>query len=83
MVTDNRSAGPWQPAEYEGCDPLPIVNVKVHLRRDALAREKWPPKKLRGCIDGALWDIAGKRHGLPVWRFAGACRDVQPGARYG
>ena len=135
MVVDNRSAGPWQPVEYEGYDPLPIVDLKVHmlnepgsaerdgllriitadgiegwcntidpetaraitgpfrehlLGRDALARERlwhdllmlerltWPPKKLRGSIDIALWDIAGKRLGLPVWRLLGACRDRVP-----
>ena len=135
MVTDNRSAGPWQPVQYEGYDPLPIVDLKVHMLkesesgtpegllrviteagiegwcntidpetarvittqfrehligRDALARERlwhdmlmlerltWPPKKLRGAIDVALWDIAGKRAGLPVWRLLGACRDRVP-----
>ena len=31
MVTDNRSAGPTVPAEYEGYDALPIVDVKVHM----------------------------------------------------
>ena len=135
MVTDHRSAGPWQPVEYAGYDPLPITDLKVHMLsepdsdkrdgllrviteggiegwsngidtetarlittqfrahlcgRDALARERlwhdlvmlerltWPPKKLRGAIDVALWDIAGKYHGLPVWRLLGACRDKVP-----
>ena len=135
MVTDNRSAGPWQPVQYDGYDPLPIVELKVHMLResesgkpegllrviteagiegwcntidpetarvittqfrehligrDALARERlwhdllmlerltWPPKKLRGAIDVALWDITGKRAGLPVWRLLGACRDRVP-----
>jgi hypothetical protein len=31
MVTDNRSAGPWQPVEYEGYEPLRIVDLKVHM----------------------------------------------------
>ena len=136
MVTDNRSAGPWQPVEYEGYEPLPITNLKVHMLeeelesgrrdgllrvitgsgiegwcngidtetarfivtrfrehligRDALTRERiwhdlmmlerltWPPKKLRGAIDTALWDIAGKRLGQPVWRLLGGCRDRVP-----
>ena len=137
MVTDTRSAGPWQPVEYEGYDPLPIVDLRVHMLgldvgigkeedgllriitedgtegwcnhidlemarvitgplrehligRDALARERlwhdnlmrerfsWSPKKLRGAIDVALWDIAGKRLGMPVWRLLGACRDKVP-----
>ena len=135
MVTDTRSDGAWQPVEYDGYDPLPIVDLKVHMLgvdeagrrdgllrvitedgiegwcnlidpelarvitgpfrehligRDALAHErlwhdllmlerlKWPPKKLRGAIDVALWDIAGKRCGLPVWRLLGACRDKVP-----
>ena len=45
MVTDDRSAGPWQPVEYEGYDPLPIVDLKVHMlgaedsgNRDGLLR---------------------------------------------
>ena len=132
MVTDNRSAGPWRPINYEGYDPLPITALKVHILsdpesdkedgllriitengiegwcneidretariltsqfqqdligRDALERERlwhellmrerltWPPKKLRGAIDVALWDIAGKQFELPVWRLLGACRD--------
>ena len=63
------------------------------IGRDALARERiwhdllmlerlfWPPKILRGSIDIALWDIAGKRLGLPVWRLLGACRDKGPAYR--
>ena len=138
MVTDTRSDGPWQPVEYDGYDPLPIVDLKVHMLgvdeagrrdgllrvitedgtegwcnlidpemarvitgpfrehligRDALAHERlwhdllmlerllWPPKRLRGAIDVALWDIAGKRCGLPVWRLLGACRDKVPAYR--
>ncbi len=141
MVTDRRSDGPWRPAEYEGYDPLPIVDLKMHvlgklsagsescprgadvllriitedgpegwstnfsidtahviaghfrehlIGRDALARERiWHdllmaqrlhhlPKDLRGAIDVALWDIAGKHVGQPVWRLLGACRDKVP-----
>ena len=136
MVTDNRSAGPWQAVSYEGYDPLPIVDLKVHMLgisgsgggllrvitesgiegwsnnfnaevarlivdgfrdmligRDALARERiwhdlmmwerlrWPPKSVRGAVDTALWDIAGKHLGLPVWRLLGACRDKVPAYR--
>jgi L-alanine-DL-glutamate epimerase-like enolase superfamily enzyme len=29
-------------------------------------------------VDIALWDIAGKRFGQPVWRLLGAARDVVP-----
>ena len=32
-------------------------------------------------IDIALWDIAGKHLGLPVWRLLGACRDKVPAYR--
>ena len=144
MVTDTRSDGPWQAVEYEGYDPLPIVDLKVHMLgklsgggdsngrasdgllriitedgiegwcnhisrdtahvivemfrerlvgRDALTRERiwhdmlmwlrlgWPPKELRGAVDIALWDIAGKHLGLPVWRLLGACRDRVPAYR--
>ena len=34
MVTDNRSAGPWRPTNYEGYDPLPITALKVHILSD-------------------------------------------------
>ena len=139
MVTDTRSDGPWQALDYEGYDPLPIVDLKVNMLgrlsgmqngrpsdgllriitedgiegwcngisvdtaivivkdfrehligRDALDRERiwhdmlmwlrmaWPPKELRGAVDIALWDIAGKHLGLPVWRLLGACRDKVP-----
>ena len=139
MVTDIRSDGPWQALDYEGYDPLPIVDLKVNMLgrlsgmqngrpsdgllriitedgiegwcngisvdtaivivkdfrehligRDALDRERiwhdmlmwlrmaWPPKELRGAVDIALWDIAGKHLGLPVWRLLGACRDKVP-----
>ena len=120
MVTDNRSASPRQPVVYDGYDPLPIVDLKVHMLidpgsgkrdgflrviteggiegwsngldsetawlittqfrecligRDALERERlwhdlvmlerltWPPKKLRGAIDIALWDHCGQAVG--------------------
>ncbi|MBG99890.1 MAG: hypothetical protein CMN58_06055 [Solibacterales bacterium] len=146
MVTDTRSDGPWKEVEYEGYDPLLIVDLKIHMLgktfdvpchggrpsngllriitedgvegwssdispdlayilageykgfsvrehligRDALDRERiWHdmlmgqrlfkfPKDLRGAIDIALWDIAGKHLGLPVWRLLGACRDKVP-----
>ena len=165
MVMDTRSDGPWQPVEYEGYEPLPIVDLKVNMLgkstgmarsggrpangmqriraedanlrrttptystltngllriitedgtegwcseispdlahalvgdarehligRDALARERiWQdflmvqrlfhlPVNLRGAVDIALWDIAGKFHNLPVWRLLGACRDRVP-----
>ncbi len=57
------------------------------IGRDAMARERiwhdmfmlerltWPPKGLRGAIDIALWDIAGKRLGIPVWKLLGGCCD--------
>ena len=61
--------------------------------RNAMARERiwhdllmwerfgWPPKELRGSVDIALWDIAGKKLGQPVWRLLGACRDRVPAYR--
>ena len=138
MVTDSRSRGDREQVAYDGYDPLPIADLKVHMLshansetadgllrvitadgvegwcngidretaavittrfrehligRDALERERlwhdllmlerltWPPKKLRGSIDTALWDIAGKHIGLPVWRLVGACRDQVPAYR--
>jgi len=61
--------------------------------RNAMARERiwhdllmwerfgWPPKELRGSVDIALWDIAGKKLGQPIWRLLGACRDRVPAYR--
>ena len=58
---------------------------------DALEREKlwhqllkweryrWLPRGLRGVVDTALWDLAGKHLGQPVWRLLGAYRDRVPG----
>jgi L-alanine-DL-glutamate epimerase-like enolase superfamily enzyme len=63
---------------------------EVLVGRDAMEREKlwhemlhwerfrWLPRGLRGSIDIALWDIAGKKLGQPVWRLLGACRDRVP-----
>ena len=60
---------------------------------DAMAREKlwheflrweryrWLPKGLRGVIDIGLWDIAGKKLALPVWRLLGAARERVPAYR--
>ena len=44
-------------------------------------RYRWLPKGLRGVIDIGLWDIAGKRLGLPVWRLLGAARERVPAYR--
>ena len=63
---------------------------EVLVGRDAMAREqlwhemlhwerfKWLPRGLRGSVDIALWDIAGKKLGQPIWRLLGACRDQVP-----
>ena len=52
MVTDNRSAGPWQPVEYEGYEPLPIVALKVHMLGESESGK--PEGLLRIITDGGI-----------------------------
>ena len=44
-------------------------------------RYRWFPRSLRGHVDIALWDIAGKKLNQPIWRLLGACRDRVPAYR--
>lgn len=53
-----------------GRDPLdrPAIEEMLH------ERFLWPTE-LIGLLDHALWDIAGKMYGQPVYKLLGACRD--------
>ena len=69
-----------------------VVSVakRLVLGEDPLDREKIWQKMWKfcsrnrltifalSCIDVALWDIAGKVAGLPVYKLIGACRDKVP-----
>ena len=71
MVTDNRSAGPWQPVEREGYDPLPITALKVHMLDDPHS----------GTLDGLLRVITEEGHrGLVQRDRPGRRRGLSPPA---
>ena len=53
-------------AEIEALIPL----LKAGMERDEL-NAMLPPGAARNAIDCALWDLAAKRTGLPVWQLAG------------
>lgn len=47
-----------------------IASVPETITQDALA-EALPPGAARNALDCALWDLAAKRAGKPVWQVAG------------
>ncbi len=57
-------------AELAGQDPFDRERIARLLSR----RFGWPQRVL-GVLDCALWDIAGKALGLPVYKLLGAARD--------
>ena len=48
-----------------------------------LNRFRYPPQPVRGYIDVALWDLAGKVTNLPVCRLIGGFRDRIPAYKSG
>ena len=61
----------------------PVVMGQDPLDRERLNQALWS-RRLRttvraiGAMDVALWDIAGKVAGLPLYKLMGACRDKVP-----
>ncbi len=47
-----------------------IASVPVAITREALA-DALPPGAARNALDCALWDLAAKKAGKPVWQLAG------------
>jgi len=63
--------------ELVGQDPLERERLWHRVRRvDRLVGLF--PRQLHGPVDVALWDIAGKAAGLPLYRLLGAYRDRLP-----
>src|SRR5437763_5932591 len=54
-----------------GQDPLD----RERLNRLLWARARVATVRSIGAVDTALWDIAGKKAGLPIHRLLGTCRD--------
>src|SRR6202158_2797600 len=54
-----------------GQDPLD----RERLNRLLWARARVASVRSIGAVDVALWDIAGKKAGLPIHRLIGTCRD--------
>ena len=58
----------------------PVVMGQDPLDRERLNRLLWARARVAtvrsiGAVDIALWDIAGKKAGLPIHRLIGTCRD--------
>ena len=58
----------------------PVVMGQDPLDRERLDRLLWARARVAtvrsiGAVDIALWDIAGKKAGLPIHRLLGTCRD--------
>ena len=58
----------------------PVVMGQDPLDRERLNRLLWGRARVAtvraiGAVDIALWDIAGKKAGLPIHRLLGTCRD--------
>ncbi len=58
----------------------PVVMGQDPLDRERLNRLLWARARVAtvrtiGAVDIALWDIAGKKAGLPIHRLLGTCRD--------
>lgn len=58
----------------------PIVMGEDPLDRERLNKLLWARARVAsvrsiGAVDVALWDIAGKKAGLPIHRLIGTCRD--------
>lgn len=61
----------------------PIVMGQDPLDRERLYRALWQRSRLTpirtiGAVDVALWDIAGKKAGMPIHRLLGSYRDRVP-----
>ena len=61
----------------------PILVGRDPLDREALRRDLWPrvfpiPPQALAAIDIALWDLAGKAAGMPLYKLIGATRDRIP-----
>ena len=61
----------------------PVVIDQDPLDRERLNRLLWARARAAtvrsiGAMDIALWDIAGKKAGLPIHRLIGSCRDKIP-----
>ena len=61
----------------------PTLVGRDPLDREALRRDLWPrvfpiPPQAIAAIDIALWDLAGKAAGMPLYKLIGATRDRIP-----
>ncbi|MDA8103384.1 MAG: mandelate racemase/muconate lactonizing enzyme family protein [Nitrospiraceae bacterium] len=83
-ASENYSGNGFDLSSFEGMRTVaPLLLGKEALDREARWREMQnlvqplPPGTI-GPIDVALWDLAGKRAGLPLYRLLGGYRDSIP-----
>jgi galactonate dehydratase len=60
-------------ANLLGVDPSRIEDIAQRLRRGAFFRGGPVLGTAASAIEQALWDIKGRRHGLPIYEFLGGC----------
>ena len=96
IQTDAGIEGLCDGASEEAARVIPDTYGPVLIGRDPLDRE-WiwqrlhnfdreryvTENRIRGLIDVALWDLAGKAAGVPVWQLIGGVRDRIPCYRSG
>ena len=69
-------------SELLGQDPYHREVIWQRLMH--LERLRYPPSNVyRAVVDNALWDLAGKAAGMPVWKLLGGYRDHIPCYRSG
>lgn len=71
---------------YINDNMIPVVMDRSIYEREAIWQEFWTidrhitffPVYLPGPLDVALWDLAAKAAGLPLYKYIGACRTSLP-----